>query len=155
MAEPAAMSEDMSLEETNYIFTRAAPNSLLTDTFFPRSKLRISLGLPPLAVDSEGAINHEEQAHENWANYRNEKAKEAKEKEIKERIEKSKNRKKLAEKLKGKALGEASDDEDESALNWIKKSRKREKELAAKRAKELAEMDETFEKGGAEYSAGM
>lgn len=66
----------------------------------------------------------------------------------------SKSRKKLAEKLKGKGLGELSDNEDESALTWIKKSRKREKELAMKRAKELEEMDEMFEKNGTEYSAG-
>lgn len=51
---------------------------------------------------------------------------------------------KAAEKLKGKGLGEVSDDE-ESALKWIKKSRKREKELAAKRARELSEMDKSFE----------
>ncbi|KAH8550931.1 SART-1 protein [Umbelopsis sp. PMI_123] len=56
----------------------------------------------------------------------------------------AKNRQKATEKLKGKGLGEASDDE-ESAMKWIKKSRKREKELAEKRARELAEMDKAFE----------
>jgi U4/U6.U5 tri-snRNP-associated protein 1 len=51
---------------------------------------------------------------------------------------------KATEKLKGKGLGDASDDE-ESAMKWIKKSRKREKELAEKRARELAEMDKAYE----------
>lgn len=51
---------------------------------------------------------------------------------------------KATEKLKGKGLGEASDDED-SAMKWIKKSRKREKQLAEKRARELAEMDKAYE----------
>ncbi|RUS15975.1 SART-1 protein [Endogone sp. FLAS-F59071] len=133
MADTAIVTENLSLDETN--------------------KLRASLGLPPLSADSDAAVSREEEAHENWAKYRDEKDKEAKEKEIKERIEKSKSRKKLAEKLTGKGLGELSDNEDESALTWIKKSRKREKELAMKRAKELAEMDEMFEKNGTEYSA--
>lgn len=59
----------------------------------------------------------------------------------------SRNRRKKLAKLQGKGLGEASD-EDESALSWIRKSRQREKELAEKRAREMAEMDETFERNG-------
>lgn len=47
-------------------------------------------------------------------------------------------------KLQGKGLGDASDEED-SALNWIKKSRKRERDLAARREQELEEMDDSYQ----------
>jgi U4/U6.U5 tri-snRNP-associated protein 1 len=57
----------------------------------------------------------------------------------------SKNRKRNLAKLQGKGLAEASDDDDDSALNWIKKSRKRERDLAARRARELEEMDDTYQ----------
>lgn len=63
----ATITENLSLDETN--------------------KLRASLGLLPLSADSDAAVSREEEAHENWAKYRDEKDKEAKQKEIKERIE--------------------------------------------------------------------
>ncbi|CAO3611820.1 unnamed protein product [Cunninghamella blakesleeana] len=90
-----------------------------------------------------------------------EKEKEAKAKEIRDRIENykktnilyllfynfiysiSKNRKKQHAKLKGKGI--ADEEGDESALDWIKKSRLREKQLAEQRAKELEELDQSFE----------
>jgi U4/U6.U5 tri-snRNP-associated protein 1 len=58
-------------------------------------------------------------------------------------------------KLQGKGLGEASDEEDDSALNWIKKSRKRERDLAARRARELEEMDDTYQSYDANHLAGL
>jgi U4/U6.U5 tri-snRNP-associated protein 1 len=56
----------------------------------------------------------------------------------------SKNRKRNLEKLQGKGLADGDDDE-ESTLAWIKKSRKKEKDTAARRAKELEEMDNAFQ----------
>lgn len=133
------------------------------------SRLRIQAGLAPLGEETEGVIDEDQVAYDNFQKLKEEKEKEKKAKDVMERIEKyvkdvmlptdtirgsmltiltftsrAKNRMKATEKLKGKGLGEASDDE-ESALKWIKKSRKREKELAEKRARELAEMDKTFE----------
>lgn len=58
-------------------------------------------------------------------------------------------------KLQGKGLGEASDEEDDSALNWIKKSRKRERDLAARRAKELEELDDSFQSYDATHLKGL
>lgn len=67
----------------------------------------------------------------------------------------SKNRKRNLAKLQGKGLGEASDDEDNSALNWIKKSRKRERDLAARRAAELEAMDDSFQSYDASHLKGL
>lgn len=59
--------------------------------------------------------------------------------------------------MQGKGLGEASDDDEagDSALNWIKKSRKREKDLAARRARELEELDDSYQSYDAAHLAGL
>ncbi|KAI9019988.1 SART-1 protein [Phycomyces nitens] len=123
------MAESISLEETN--------------------ALRVKLGLPALG-EVEDAIDPDQVAYDNYQKVKEDQEREAKAAEIKERIEKSKNRKKNLEKLQGKGLGE--DDGDDSALGWIRKSRKREKELAEKRARELTEMDESFGKNAYDAS---
>ncbi|KAI7867582.1 SART-1 protein [Spinellus fusiger] len=115
------MADSLSLEETN--------------------ALRLKLGLPAIE-QSEGVIDADQEAFDNFQTLKSQHDKEAKAAEIKERIEKSKNRKKNLEKLKGKGLGE--EDGEDSALDWIRKSRQREKALAVKRAKELEEMDASF-----------
>ncbi|KAI7902716.1 SART-1 protein [Cokeromyces recurvatus] len=131
------MAESISIEETNAI--------------------RKKLGLPLLAVEGsdDETVDPEREAYENYQKQKQEKEREAKEEKIRESIEKSKNRKRKLEKLQGKGLAEASDDEDESALAWIKKSRKRERELAARRAKELEEMDNAYQTYDAEQLAGL
>lgn len=58
------------------------------------------------------------------------------------------NRKELNASLKGTTLGDADDDTDD-ALKWIKKAKKREKELAKKRQEELDNMDKAVQE---EYS---
>lgn len=58
-------------------------------------------------------------------------------------------------KLQGKGLGDASDDEEDSALNWIKKSRKRERDLAARREQELEEMDDSYQTYDAAHLKGL
>ncbi|KAI8377715.1 SART-1 protein [Radiomyces spectabilis] len=126
------MADAISLEETN--------------------ALRAKLGLPPLAGDTEETVDPDRVAYENYQRMKQDQEKEAKAKEIKDRIEKSKNRKKNLEKLQGKGLGEETEEED-STLNWIRRSRQREKELAEKRARELAEMDESFENGANAYTS--
>ncbi|KAI9485689.1 MAG: SART-1 protein [Benjaminiella poitrasii] len=131
------MAESISIEETN--------------------ALREKLGLPPLAVEDsdEEIVDPEREAYENYQKQKQEEARAAKEEEIRKNIEKSKNRKRKLEKLQGKGLGEASDEEDESTLSWIKKSRKRERELAARRAKELEEMDNSYQTYDANQLAGL
>ncbi|KAI8141411.1 SART-1 protein [Fennellomyces sp. T-0311] len=120
------MADSISLEETN--------------------ALRAKLGLPALGGDddAEEVVDQDTQAYENYQKQKQQENKAKQEQEIRDKIERSKNRKKELAKLKGKGLGEAGGDEDDDALSWIRKSRKREKELAARRAKEQAEMDEEF-----------
>ena len=60
-----------------------------------------------------------------------------------------KNKRELNAKLKGATLGDADADVDDT-LKWIKKSKKREKELARKRQEELENMDKVFQ--GADYT---
>ncbi|GAN05013.1 SART-1 protein [Mucor ambiguus] len=134
------MAESISIEETN--------------------ALREKLGLPPLAIEGDAedqVVDPDKDAYDNYQKSKQEKERLAKEEEIRKNIEKSKNRKRNYAKLQGKGLGEASDDDEEgdSALNWIKKSRKREKDLAARRARELEEMDNSYQSYDAAHLAGL
>ncbi|KAL9543796.1 hypothetical protein MBANPS3_007941 [Mucor bainieri] len=134
------MAESISIEETN--------------------ALREKLGLPPLAIEGDAddqVVDPDKDAYDNYQKIKQEKERLAKEEEIRKNIEKSKNRKRNYAKLQGKGLGEASDDDEEgdSALNWIKKSRKREKDLAARRARELEEMDNSYQSYDAAHLAGL
>ena len=54
------------------------------------------------------------------------------------------NKRELNAKLKGATLGEAEGDVDDT-LKWIKRSKKKEKELARKRQQELESMDKVFQ----------
>lgn len=54
------------------------------------------------------------------------------------------NRRELNASLKGTTLGDP-DADDGDTLKWIKKSKKREKELARKRQEELENMDKVFQ----------
>ncbi|KAJ7494750.1 SART-1 family-domain-containing protein [Mycena galericulata] len=123
-----SMEESISLEETN--------------------KIRISLGLKPLTDDGGPADDKDKQAEDNYAKQREAESKQRESKKIQDRIAKVKNRRELHASLKGSTLGDADGDED--TLKWIKKSKKREKELAKKRIAELESMDKVFE--GDEYT---
>jgi U4/U6.U5 tri-snRNP-associated protein 1 len=57
----------------------------------------------------------------------------------------------LNEKLSGHTLGEAAQGENEDLKSWIKRTKKRERELATKRAQELELQDKQFQD---EYTAG-
>ena len=54
------------------------------------------------------------------------------------------NKRELNAKLKGATLGDAEGDVDDT-LKWIKRSKKKEKELAKKRQEELEAMDKAFQ----------
>ncbi|KAH9994826.1 SART-1 family-domain-containing protein [Russula vinacea] len=118
------MEESISLEETN--------------------KIRISLGLKPLTDDSTPADDKEKQAETNYAKQREAEAKQRDTKRIQDRIAKVRNKRELNASLRGSTLGDADADTDD-ALKWIKKSKKREKELAKKRQAELESMDKVFQ----------
>ncbi|KAF7312254.1 hypothetical protein MIND_00238400 [Mycena indigotica] len=122
-----SMEESISLEETN--------------------KIRISLGLKPLTDDGAPVDNKEKTAEDNYAKRRETEAKERESKKTQERLAKIKNRRELNASLQGTTLGDPEGDED--TLKWVKKSKKREKELAKKRQQELENMDQMFQ---AEYT---
>ncbi|KAH7915621.1 SART-1 family-domain-containing protein [Hygrophoropsis aurantiaca] len=123
-----AMEESISLEETN--------------------KIRISLGLKPLTDDAAPADDKDKQAENNYVKQRDKETKEREAKNIHDRINKVRNRRELNASLAGATLGDP-DGDTEDALKWIKKAKKREKELAKKRQAELENMDKVFQN---EYS---
>ncbi|CCM01386.1 uncharacterized protein FIBRA_03437 [Fibroporia radiculosa] len=123
-----SMEESISLEETN--------------------KIRISLGLKPLTDDSAPADDKDKQAEDNYARQREKEAKDREARKIQDNIAKVRNRRELNAKLKGTTLGDADGHVDDT-MKWIKKSKKREKELAKKRQEELENMDKVFQ---AEYT---
>ncbi|EMD31320.1 hypothetical protein CERSUDRAFT_119882 [Gelatoporia subvermispora B] len=119
-----SMEESISLEETN--------------------KIRISLGLKPLTDDSAPANDKEKQAEQNYETQREKERKEREAKEIQDRIAKVRNKRELNAKLKGTTLGDADGAVDDT-LKWIKRAKKREKELAKKRQEELENMDKVYQ----------
>ncbi|KAJ7035076.1 SART-1 family-domain-containing protein [Mycena alexandri] len=123
-----SMEESISLEETN--------------------KIRVSLGLKPLTDDGAPADDKDKEAETNYAKQRDTEIKQRESKKIQDRIAKVKNRRELHASLKGSTLGDAEGDDD--TMKWIKKSKKREKELARKRLEELESMDKVFQ--GDEYT---
>lgn len=123
-----SMEESISLEETN--------------------KIRISLGLQPLTDDAAPADDADKQAELNYSKQREREAKEREAKKIHDQIAKVRNRRELHSSLSGPTLGDPIGDAEDT-LKWIKKAKKREKELAKKRQQELENMDKAFQ---AEYT---
>ncbi|KII90021.1 hypothetical protein PLICRDRAFT_107617 [Plicaturopsis crispa FD-325 SS-3] len=119
-----SLEESISLEETN--------------------KIRISLGLKPLSEDTSPSDDKDKEAEGNYAKQREREAKERESKKIADRIAKVRNKRELNASLKGKTLGDA-DGDAEDTLKWIKKAKKREKELARKRQEEQESMDKAIE----------
>ncbi|KAL9958681.1 hypothetical protein ACROYT_G035730, partial [Oculina patagonica] len=113
------------------------------------NKLRIKLGLKPLEVpdsseDKGNATSLKEDVHVPAVNMSDQKETEKFKRKLEEMREKRRINKKLG-KVKSLGAGD-SDDDGDSAMSWVNKSRKmeREKSLAEKRAQLLAEMDEEF-----------
>ncbi|KAG8937257.1 hypothetical protein FRC02_000027 [Tulasnella sp. 418] len=123
-----ADAESISLEETN--------------------KIRISLGLKPLTDDSAPVDNKEKQAEENYAERKRQEQRERETTALAAKIAKNRNKRELNRRLVGATL--ADDDGDDDTLKWIKRSKKKEKELAKKRQLELENRDAVF--AGEEYS---
>lgn len=138
-------AESISLEETN--------------------RIRISMGLKPLADpnaapppstsaeggDAEIELDDDAIAQRNYHERMEREKKERDANDARERIAKAQNRLALNAKLKGQTLGAAAEaEDDEDALGWIKKQRKRAKKLA----KEL-EMAKQREAEQAELERGV
>jgi U4/U6.U5 tri-snRNP-associated protein 1 len=136
-----ADAEGISLEETN--------------------RIRVSLGLKPLqpepaqaatGADAAPTADDEERiAYENLRALRAEQQQAKDEEALRNRLRKAKDRKALNERLAGRTLGDAEEDGSLDVKAWIKKSKKRERELAAKRAAELEQQDKEFQE---EYTSG-
>ncbi|KDR76194.1 hypothetical protein GALMADRAFT_121072 [Galerina marginata CBS 339.88] len=118
-----SMEESISLEETN--------------------KIRISLGLKPL-TDDKAPTDKDQQAENNYAKLREKEARDRDAKKIQDKIAKVRNRRELHASLKGATLGDAEEDVDDT-LKWIKRNKKKEKELAKKRQQEFENRDKEIQ----------
>lgn len=96
-------------------------------------------------------------AERNYARRQEELRRQKEEQEIRDRIARAQNKRELSRKLKGPTLGDAEPTEvdgkkDGETLKWLKASRKRAKENAAKRMKEEAEEEAALARA-AKYGA--
>ncbi|KAF9165099.1 hypothetical protein DFQ26_000598 [Actinomortierella ambigua] len=111
------------------------------------NKIRAALGLKPLKAGP--GTSKEGQAEKNLTQHKEEEARKARESEIKAKIAKSKYKRDLQKTLAGKSLGETDGDEDDTAKldvhEWTMRLRQREKDAAARRARELQEMDDAYQ----------
>ncbi|KAI1298503.1 hypothetical protein EDD11_006784 [Mortierella claussenii] len=114
------------------------------------SALRVKAGLKPLGVDPE--TTSDQIAKDNLRRLREDEAQKTRDEQIKSRIAKSRRKRELNKVIAGKGLGEASDDDTDDVYKWTVKSRNKEKERqiaeAARREKELQELDNAYQ---AEY----
>ncbi|KAN0064087.1 hypothetical protein ACQY0O_003251 [Thecaphora frezii] len=135
--------ESLTLEETN--------------------KLRISLGLKPLTedapseskppADDDGSkpvrqVDEDAEIERRHVEQLERNRREKEERETRERIAKAQNRRELARKLQGPTLADpepadaaSGGSSSHDTLRWLKQAKKRAKENAAKRAKELEEQE--------------
>ncbi|VDB84779.1 unnamed protein product [Peniophora sp. CBMAI 1063] len=121
-----SMEESISLEETN--------------------KIRISLGLKPLTDDAAPADDKDKQAEDNYAREREREVQNKEKKKVQDRIAKLRNQRQLNASLQGTTLGDADPSLDaEDAKKWVKKAKKRERELAKKRQAELESMEKAIQ----------
>ncbi|KAL8292629.1 hypothetical protein RQP46_001241 [Phenoliferia psychrophenolica] len=130
--------ESISLEETN--------------------RIRVSLGLKPISDAPSASKTAETLAEDNFQKRKDDEAKDRHAAELKARIDKARNTRDRGKKLAGVGLGadenegikreEGEEDAGADAKAWVKKQKKRAKELAAKRAKDLEEMDRRIEEEG-------
>ncbi|TEB33354.1 SART-1 protein [Coprinellus micaceus] len=116
------MESSISLEETN--------------------KIRISLGLKPLTEDKDPE-SKEDAAEKNYTKRREDEAK-AKSAKYVHPVSTVRNRKELNAKLKGATLGDVEEGVDDT-MKWIKRSKKKEKELARKRQEEFESIDKAIQ----------
>jgi U4/U6.U5 tri-snRNP-associated protein 1 len=100
------------------------------------SKLRVSLGLKPLKPNVSD--EKESEAKKNYDSHRAAQQETARHSQLRSKIEAAKNKRLAHEKLQGTTLADA---EDVHSLEWIKRQKARQKQLAERQAKELLERD--------------
>ncbi|KAF9202964.1 hypothetical protein BGZ49_006924 [Haplosporangium sp. Z 27] len=109
--------------------------------------IRAKLGLKPLKEGPETSSS--QIAEDNLKRQREEEAQKARDDAVKSKIARARNKRELNKVVAGKGLGEASDDEADDVYKWTMKSRTKEKELqaaaAARREKELQELDNVYQ----------
>ncbi|SCV74383.1 BQ2448_6815 [Microbotryum intermedium] len=116
--------ESISLEETN--------------------KIRISLGLKPISDAPSKATTADKLAADNFASAQSALAQQREAKALQDRIDKARNMRERGKRLVGIGLGEVEPKVEgersaAGAKDWVKLQKKRAKELAAKREKDLLE----------------
>lgn len=123
---------------------------------FP-SKIRISLGLKPIAEDAAPVKDADAIAAENYAKRREQEAKDRDTAALQSRIDRSLNARERQKKLIGVGLGaddqegikvEDGSAEGDDTKAWVRKQKKNAKILAAKREKEQAEADKRDQEAG-------
>ncbi|KAF9164360.1 hypothetical protein BGX21_001590 [Mortierella sp. AD011] len=125
--------------------------SEISATIEQTNALRAKLGLKPLKEGPETSSS--QIAEDNLRRQREEEAQKARDEAVKRNIAKARNKRALNKVVAGKGLGEGSDDDTDDVYKWTMKSRVKEKERqaaeAARKEKELQEMDDAYQ---AEYS---
>ncbi|CCX06303.1 Similar to U4/U6.U5 tri-snRNP-associated protein snu66; acc. no. O94538 [Pyronema omphalodes CBS 100304] len=139
-----AQDSELSIEETN--------------------KIRLSLGLKPLKVDTGPAATpggepiyedttegRERRAVDNWKAHEAEIEKEAARKRRQDEIKRAREQAQRFRKLEGKGL--ADEDDEEDAKDWVKKMKKRQKKKADEIAREMEEELEREARERKEYTS--
>ena len=87
-----ADAEELSLEETKYVFSipmfSLQHSPYWTYTYFLFSRLRIQAGLAPLGEETEEVIDEDQVAYDNYQKLKEDRQREKNAKEVMERIEK-------------------------------------------------------------------
>jgi len=159
-----ATAESISLEETNKI--RISLGLAPLKPAPEPTRLVDEDGNVPLTADDE-----ERRAVENLKNLRTEQAKIAEQDALRQRIQKyvypdifllnqlilftvvnrARDRRALNEKLSGPTLGEPGEEEKEDLKSWIKRTKKRQRELAERKSREFKSQDQQSQE---EYTSG-
>ncbi|PWW79126.1 SART-1 protein [Tuber magnatum] len=127
------MEESLSIEETNKIRLSLGLKPLKVDTESPATSSKPADTAPDNSVDAQ-----ERRAVDNWKKHQDDIDKENARKARIEGIKKARDAEKRFAKLEGKGLGEA-DENEEDTTTWVRKMKKRQKKLAEKMAREMEE----------------
>ncbi|CAZ83490.1 unnamed protein product [Tuber melanosporum] len=137
------MEESLSIEETNKIRLSLGLKPLRVDTDAPATS-----GKPEDSVPDNSVEAQERRAVDNWKRHQDDIDKEIARKARIEGIKKARDAEKRFAKLEGKGLGEA-DENEEDTTTWVRKMKKRQKKLAERMARE---MEEELQRAAAERS---
>ncbi|KAG0135441.1 SART-1 protein [Tuber indicum] len=141
------MEESLSIEETNKIRLSLGLKPLRVDTDTPATS-----GKPEDSVPDNSVEAQERRAVDNWKKRQDDIDKEIARKARIEGIKKARDAEKRFAKLEGKGLGEA-DENEEDTTTWVRKMKKRQKKLAERMAREMEEELQIAAAERSEYTA--